>query len=300
MGVDPQIVQAVDAAGSIISAASLITIQMVGWLKQKMVKCKAQRENIENLFGFLRNADITADERNPWVEEWEISSAYKETTKLFKKWIESYFKGNREIEFINGPIRVPNVNEDLCSIGGPAHYLLTRHGMGYDQKGESWIPVLPFYYPLKEVEARGIFVRRKYKGREQKSPSWFIADRSGKPLYIPKTDRYGFLERDYFMLIVTPNVFTTEAFYTGKKHMMITPAHSFAALAIREILDSDEVLKWLIEASKQTGYYQAILEIPGIKHKENEYVPGKPIPCEVKPLDSDDFKRLAKKRGWIK
>lgn len=297
---DPQIFHAISTAGSVISAASII-IKMVGWLQRKMVESKAKRENIENLFGFLGNADISADEKNPWLEEWEISSAYKETIKLFKRWVESYFRRNREIKFINGPIGVPNAKGDLCSIGGPAHYLLTRLGMGYDQRGESWIPILPFYYPLKEVEARGILVRRKYKGQEQKSPAWFIADRKGKPVYIPKTDRNGFLEKDYFMLIVAPNVFTTDAFYNGKKHMMITPAHSFAALAIKKILDSDEVLEWLIDASKRTGYYQAILEIPGIKHKENEYIPGKPIPCgDPEPLDPDDFMRLAKKRGWIK
>jgi hypothetical protein len=284
-------------AGSAILAGT--TLKMVGWLKGKWMRMKAKEEDIELLFGFLRNAHINIGEKNPWIE-WEIPPDDRDSLKLFKGWMSHYFKENRKIEYLDFSLGPPNPNLDLCSISGPVNHQLTRLGMGYDEKGESWIPILPYYYPLKEAEASQVFAMRVFKGKKWRNPNWYIADRNGKRIWTPEKDAKGILWKDYFMLIVTPNIFTEYAHRSGKKHMMIACAHGLAQLAIKDIFNDNRILSWLREGSRKTGYYQAIIEVVGKMHKGNEYVPAILNPLEIKPLDPDDFQTLSKKRGWIR
>jgi hypothetical protein len=296
--VNPLISGAIAAAGSII-VTTKTSIQAAKWLKHRWEHLKAKRDNIEHLFGFIKDADINIGGKNPWIE-WKIPPDDKESLRLFKSWMKNYFRGGRQIEYLDSPFPYPDPNKDLCSISGPVNHPLTRYGMGYDPKGESWIPVLPFYYPLKEAEASGAIIRRRYKRQEWRNPNWYIADRNGKLFRRPEVDKDGILRKDYFMLIITSNIFTHKAWCSGKKHMMVACAHGLAQLAMKDIFNDDKILEWLKEVSVKTGYYQAIIEVPGVRDKRGEYVPGKLTPLVAEPLDPDDFRKLSKKRGWIK
>jgi hypothetical protein len=101
------------------------------------------------------------------------------------------------------------------------------------------------------------------------------------------------------MVIVTPNTFTQEAFYRGQKHMMIASAHGVSQLAIKDILDNDQILTWLGEVGQRNQYFQAVIEIPKVKMSKQGYVPhGKPVPRVVEPLDPTDFKKLKEYKEW--
>ena len=198
-------------------------IHFVSWLRKRKMEAKAKKAIVEDLFGFIENADVTIANINPWVEK-KVHPDDKEALGFFKDWICQYFKKDRQEKYYRGQLRAADINKDLCSIGGPATHPFTRYGMGYDPKGESWIPILPFIYPLREAEDRSVMVLQERKGYQWEEPNWYIADRDGNPAFIPEVEK-GILKKDYLMIIVAPNTFTQEAFYSGQKHMMIASAH---------------------------------------------------------------------------
>ncbi|GAH63199.1 unnamed protein product, partial [marine sediment metagenome] len=112
-------------------------IRFIEWLRQFNIIPGAKKENIENLFGFLRDADFTTGDIPP--DDWY-------SLELFKSWMCKHFKGNRSIEYygrynISGSI--VNIDKHLCSIGGPKDQKYTRYGMGYKKNGLGWEPILP-------------------------------------------------------------------------------------------------------------------------------------------------------------
>lgn len=158
---------------------------------------------------------------------------------------------------------------------------------------------MPFIYPLKEVETKSATIWREWKGQRWKTINWYIADRNGKPVFIPEADKEGILKKDYFMLIIAPNIFTNEAFYSGQKHIMLVPAHGLAQLAVKDILDSDRILSELIKVRQQSEYLQAIIEVPA-KRTKHGYAPTENfILRAVEPLDLSEFEKVERYREWI-
>ena len=273
-------------------------------------KKEAKNEKIESLHGFVKDSIVTIGNVNPWVEG-SIHPDDRETLGLFKNWIFAHFKENQKVEYIHGKIGSltdsKSLNRNICSIGGPATNLFTRYGMGYDQKGETWAPVLPFTYPLKQAEELAkkekITVVQERQGQRWEEPNWYIANRNGNPRYFPSINvESKTLRDDYFQIIVAPNTFTKEAFFSGRKHMMIASAHGVSSLAIKEILEDDKILESLYEVNKKTGYYQAIVKIPEIKYEESKkgYFPsGHPVLCEAVSLEPSDFGNLKKYKEWV-
>ncbi len=257
---------------------------------QPVLSSKANKPNVINLFGFLKDADFSTGETPPDDEE---------SLKLFEDWTYKYFKGNREIKYKE---KMPEMNIDkhICSIGGPVDHVLTRYAMGYDKKGQEWKPILPYMFPLREAENTTLPVVRKWKGEEWTTTrNWYIADRKGKVRFIPETDTNGILKRDFLMLIISPNTFTKKAFFSGQKHFIIAATHGLAQLAVKDILDSNEILKELNEVREKSEYIQAIIEVQGI-WKRNGYIPsGNYILRDKVPLGLEDFKELINYKDWF-
>ena len=264
-------------------------IHLVRSLQRLRLKLKAKPQRVETVFGSLKDADFTTG---------NVPLDDVHSLRLLKSWICEYFRGDRHIEF-HTRLYLADINKHLCSVGGPVDQIFTRYGMGYDKKGEKWKPILPFIYPLKQAGTKSVTIRRKWKGEQwEASGSWYIADRDGKRLFTPETNGEGFLRKDYFMLIIAPNTFTNEAFSTGQKHIMVAPAHGLAQLAVKKILDSDEILGELIKVRQRNEYLQAIIEVPA-EPKKHGYEPTGEFPiCVVEPLDPDEFKKLGTFRSW--
>lgn len=270
----------------VISAGDYF-IRFVKWLAKRYYRARAKSTYIETLFGFLQDADFTTGR----VPLDDIDSL-----KLFKSWLEDHFRRDREITY-DLDLQTADWRKHLCTVGGPVDHPFSRYSMGYDRRGHNWQPILPFIFPLAEVEAKQRTITRKWKGRKWSAYNWYIADRDGHPRFIPEVDQNEILKKDYFMLTVAPNTFTERAFYNGQKHMMITPTHGLAQLAIKDVLDSDEILKQLHEIHSE--YFQAIIEVPA-KLKEDGYAPsGKFLVRAKEPLDLADFRKLVRFRDWL-
>jgi len=277
---------------SIVTAAQLVIKFISIWQRQEIAKI-AKKENIKDLFGFIEEADISTG---------NIPPDDVDSLRFFRDWFCQYFSKDRRIEY-HKQLAPPDISKHLCSIGGPVDHLYTRYTMGYDKKAQSWAQILPYYFPLKDAEDRQIDILREYKGFQWRELNWYIADRKGKPVFVPAADKEGVLNKDYFMLIVAPNTFTQEAFYRGQKHMIIACAHGLAQLAVREILDNDEILKEIKERSKGSEYFQAIVEVQA-ERLEIGYVPilksRKSIPrIVVEPIELGAFKNVEEFREWI-
>ena len=276
-----------------------IVIKFISWLRKLHFKSVAKKDNIEHLFGFLQEADFTTGN----VPHDDVDSL-----QLFRNWFYKHFRNNRDIEY-HRDLRLSNalvnIDKHLCSIGGPIDQLFTRYGMCYSKDGKGWDPVLPYIYPLKDVlsrvesEEKGATILRKWKGHEWKSVCWYIADRNGRRIFTPGTDRNGILNKDYFMLIIAPNTFTNIAVNQGQKHLMMAPAHGLAQLAVMKILDNDNILEGLNKKRQNYDYLQAIIEVPG-KLTEYGYAPtGKFTLKRVEHLEAYEFEKVKSYKDWI-
>lgn len=264
-------------------------IHMTKWLARRWQQARAKSAHIETLFGFLQDADFTTGNVPPD----DIDSL-----KLFKTWLKDYFRRDREISYVD-ELKSPDLGKHLCTIAGPVDHPFSRYSMGYDRCGYRWQPVLPFIIPLAEVEARQHRILREWKGHSWSTYTWYIADRNGRPQFMPEADRHGVLRKDFFMLVVAPNTFTENAFYTGQKHMMIIPTHGLAQLAVKDILDSNEVLEQLGEIRKQSEYFQAIIEVPSRRTKHGYAPTGRFLVRAKEPLDIADFRKFARFQDWV-
>lgn len=265
------------------------TIQFIRRLGQFALGFKAKEENIDALFGFLQDADFTTG---------DIPPDDVDSLMLFKSWFYKHFRRDRQIEYYSS-LRPADINKHLCSIGGPVDQLFTRYGMNYDRDGLNWKPILPYIYPIKDAQEMSTKILREWKGYRWEETNWFIADRYGKPKFIPGVDKEGVLNKDYFMIIISPNTFSDKAFYNGQKHVMIAPAHGLAQLAVKDILDDDEILRQLTKVRQRTEYLQAIIEVPA-KRTVYGYAPkGKFIIRAVEPLDLSDFEKVGQYKDWI-
>lgn len=281
-------IEAIATVLTVISATKE-AIKFTEWFRRGRIKSKAKKENIETLFNSLQDADFTTG---------NVPPDDVDSLKLFETWLREYFNRDREIEY-HRQLRLADINKHLCSVGGPVDQLFTRYGMGYDKKRQNWRPILPFIYPLKEAESKSATIWREWKGQRWKEINWYITDRNGKPVFIPEVDKEGILKKDYFMLIIAPNTFTDEAFYSGQKHTMIVPAHGLAMLAVKDILDSDRILSELIKVRQQSEYLQAIIEVPA-KRTKHGYAPTEDfILRAVEPLDLSEFEKVERYREWI-
>jgi hypothetical protein len=263
-------------------------IRMTSWLRQRRCIAKAKRQHIENLFGFIQDADFTTG---------RVPPDDVDSLKLFNTWLHRYFRKERRLEY-RDDVGVPNISKHLCTIGGPVDHIFARYSMGYDNKAQRWKGILPFIFPLSDVEARQTTIIREWKGHRWKVPGWYIADRDGRPQFFPETDREGVLRKDYFMLIVAPNTFTRNAFYTGQKHMIIAPTHGLSQLAVKDILDNDDILNELSVVRQQSEYFQAIIEVPARKGKHGYAPTGNFLVRASEPLDVADFRTIAKFQDW--
>ncbi|GAH83354.1 unnamed protein product, partial [marine sediment metagenome] len=143
-------------------------------------------------------------------------------------------------------------------------------------------------------------ILRRWKGDEWETINWYIADRNGKRMFTPSTDRNGILNKDYFMLIIAPNTFTGVALTHGQKHLIIAPAHGLAQLAIKKILNNNKILEQLAEKRQRYEYFQAIIEVPG-KLTKNGYEPSGKFPLvRVEPLELYEFESIMPYKDWIK
>lgn len=268
-------------------------IQVVKGIREWKRKRRIKEEYINDLFGFIGDADFSTG---------NIPPDDVDSLKLFKGWFQQHFRRDRSIEE-HVQLPRPNINKHLCSIGGPVDLPLTRYGMGYDNRGENWLGVLPFYFDLKGTESSGVTIRRVYKGIQWETLNWRITDRDGNLRFVPGTDKDGILNKDYLMLIIAPNTFTDQAIYTSQKHMMMAGAHGLAQLAIKDLFDNDEFLEKLIEVRGRHEYFQAIIEIHGVRSKEG-YIPALKSretipPMVVQPLDLSEFtKKLKRYKEW--
>lgn len=278
-----------EAIPTVITISQSVICFLKG-IKRQAPESKAKKENIENLFDFIQDADFTRGYNRPRDDD--------DSIKLFEKWICKYFKRNRKIEY-KKHLPFADINKHLCSMGGPVDHPFTRYAMGYDKKAQKWSSILPFIYPIKEAETETATILRKWKGKQWKEKNWYIADREGKIKFTPGVDNDDFLNKDYFMLIIAPNTFTKKAFYTGQKHLIIAPAHGLAQLAIEDILDNDKFLSEIIKVRQKSEYLQAIVEVPAIM-TEHGYAPkGNFIIREKEPLDLNEFKNIPEFRDWI-
>jgi len=251
---------------------------------------KVKKKNIEKLFAFIQDADFTRGYKRPPDDE--------DSIELFAKWISKYFTRGRPIKYKES-LPLADINKHLCSIGGPVDHPFTRYAMGYDNKAQNWSSILPFIYPLKEAETETATILRKWKGKQWKGKNWYIADREGKIKFVPGVDKDGFLNKDYFMLIIAPNTFTKKAFYTGQKHLIIAPAHGLAQLAIEGILDNDKFLSEITDVRQKSEYMQAIVEVPAKMTKDGYAPKGNFIIREKEALDLSEFKNIPKYMDWI-
>jgi len=280
-----------------IISASATTIDFIFWYKKFIDKKKEKLDHIENLFSFLENADF-----NTGV----VPLDDRHSLQLFKRWFNRYFKNEREFLYYRD-IGVPDINKDLCSIGGPVDHILTRHGMFYDKFRKKWEPILPYIFPLEEAIQRResgeeeYTVKRIWKGKEWKTTNWYIADRYGeRPIFKPEKDENGYLKTDYLMLIFAPNFLTDKAYKNGKTHLMIAPTHGLAQLAIEDALENKNVLEKLSREKEKSIYFQAVIKIPG-KWKRNGYVPTGRFPTVVtKEIDINDFSKSPHFKEWLK
>jgi len=281
-------------------ATSQLFIKSAYWLEKIRRKIKVKKETIEILFDFVADTDVTCGTIHP-LYKGLIPPPDKETTALLREWICQYFKRGREEKYSSIQLGPPNWNKHLCSIGGPVNHPHIRYQMGYDLRGENWISILPYFFPLREAKTTGITVQQKWDGNVIiEEPNWYIADRNNIPRFVPRVDQR-ILQTDFVMIIVTPNTFTQRAFHSNQKHMMIVGAHSAAQLAIKDVLNNNKILGELNSIRGKSEYFQAIIEIPKIKHTTKGELPdGKPILRDLVPLDLNKFQKLKEYEDWKK
>lgn len=277
-----------------VIATTSFAIQICKEIRGALIRKRIKKEYIEDLFGFIADSDISTG---------RVSLDDETSLAVFRKWFYTHFKRNRPIEECV-ELPVIDMNKHLCSIGGPVDHRLTRYVMGYEKSGKFIKPVLPYHFPIREVEAKNITVIRKYKEAEWKVKNWYIADRDGNPKFVPGTDRNRVLNKDYVMLIVVPNTLTEQSIYLGQKHLVIACTHGLAQLAVGDLLESEAVLKELMKVRRQTEYFQAIIEI-GSQLSEDGYVPQiknrkTAPPMVIEPLEmSDIIKKSRLVKDWL-
>lgn len=268
------------------TTASLITL--LKWLASLRACSVAREHQIHALFGFLADADFTTG---------QVPRDDMDSLKLFKAWFQSYFGRSRTISFEQALNRA-DTRKHLCTIGGPVDHPFSRYAMGYSKSAEVWNPVLPFYFPLTEA-ALGPRITRRWKDVQWTSPNWFVSDREGKNRWIPETDEYHMLRSDYFLLSVLPNVFTSDAAAMGQKHLLLTPAHGLAQLAVKQVLDNDTILSELETRRRGSDYFQALIAVRG--HKTSDGYAPTPTPkiLDVQPVFFEDYARpLQRFENW--
>jgi hypothetical protein len=281
----------------LIISTSAASVQFIYWYK-KYRDTKEERVNkIKNVFDYLENADFSTGKIPP--DDWHSLS-------LFKQWFIKYFRNNRDFLY-HRDLGLPDINKDLCSIGGPVDHILSRHGMCYDKYKKDWKPILPYIFPIEEAIRRREMDDEKYSVKRMwgkdvwTTTRWFISDKYGKRIeFEPEKDDDGFLCSDVLMLTVSPNTLTKKAFKNGKIHLMITPAHGLAQLAIKDVLQNEKVLEKLNKEREKSLYFQAIIKI-NAKRKRKGYVPlKKPGNIITRGIDIDEFEKIPIFKDWIK
>ncbi len=261
-------------------------IVLVKWLKDEYTKLRDKKELYEHLFGFLKEAEVSVGEINPWIRD-NVPPDDREALTTLKSVIYKFFKEEREEEWI-GTFRPVDKNQNICSVGGPVSHQDTRKAMGYDESGKIKATDLPYVFNIQkeELEFPDVRVKRVFGGKIWYEPNWCIVDAHTKePIYVPEVTDDGILKTDFLMIIVGPNKFTKTAIHSGKKHMMIAGAHGVANLAVSKVLRDLKILQKL-DSEVKTGYFQLIVEIK-IKWSRlrKSYIPkGSPRICTIEEL----------------
>ncbi len=265
-------------------------IRMINFLAPGRWLSRARAVHIKRLFGFLADADITTG-RTPRDDVCSL--------QLFRNWLTHHFRRRRTITYTDQLMPL-DLSKDLCTIGGPVDHPLTRYALGYDHSGEECNRILPFFFPLGEPVSYKQPVLRLWKGESWEVRKWFISDRNDRPQFIPAPDRNGYLNKDYLMLVVVPNTFTEEAFYTGRKHMIIAATHGLAQLAVKDILDNDSILGKLCKGREKSECFQAIIEVTASLTRDGRsYVPSDFTVAACEPVNVGDFASFIRFREWL-
>jgi hypothetical protein len=285
-----------------IDATSEIIIRLVAWLLPKQVQRreagKERREIAHKLFGVLARAYVVPGCENPQFAP-SVHPYDREALKAVRDILHRFFKEGRQ----EGRLDIsglPDLNFDICSIGGPVSHKFTKFAMGYNQAGKLEAPTLPFVYDLAGAESSNVRVVHKYRNTTWRPPNWYLINaRTRKPDFgKPVVGNEGFLKTDFLTLVVAPNTFTKRAFEEGKKHLMIAGAHGIANTAVRYVFGK-KVLEVIREKSQKADYFQVILKVPKISWKKEHQVAvfeEKLEPeVEVFPIDLEYF---VKRRNW--
>ena len=279
-----------DTVKSVIATTESL-IRMFKLLAHGRQVSRAKAVHIKRLFGFLADADVTTG-RTPRDDIHSL--------QLFRNWLLHHFRYDRTITYTD-QLMPPDLSKHLCTIGGPVDHPHTRYALGYDYSGERWNQVLPFFFPLTKPVSYKRPVLRLWEGESWPVRKWFISDRHGRPQFIPASDRNGYLNKDYLMLLVVPNTFTEEAFYSGQKHMVIAATHGLAQLAVKDVLDNDAILKELIEVRERSECFQAIIEVTAsLTGDGRSYIPSDYAIAACEPLDVGEFVKFVRFGDWLR
>ena len=156
-----------------------------------------------------------------------------------------------------------DLERNVCSIGGPVGNQLVRKAMGYVLTDLTRAPILnlPMYFNLDKDNLSQ--VTRYGKGKPVEIPNWSIIDRDSGQEYTPEVDEEHLLRTDYLLITFMPNNLSKN---TGRIHAIFSACHAPGLAAVRNVLESTDILEAILEGRKKVIHFQSLIKITRVRY----------------------------------